>query len=109
MTIWPLAAIAVGASGLVSVLGNVLPRETTNMVAAARRGDRAEAIRLHQQLLPLMDALFLESNPVPLKAALKMLAWARTSCACPSHPHRRPPAPGWPRPYACPRTAPFLE
>ena len=68
-----LPAIAVGASGLVSVLGNVLPKETAAMVAAARRGDRAEAIRLHQQLLPLMDALFLESNPVPLKAALKLI------------------------------------
>lgn len=43
------------------------------MVAAARRGDRVGALRLHQQLLPLMDALFLESNPIPLKAALKML------------------------------------
>jgi 4-hydroxy-tetrahydrodipicolinate synthase len=68
-----LAAIAVGATGLVSVLGNVLPRETTAMVAAARQGNLQEAQRLHQQLLPLMDALFLESNPIPLKAALKLL------------------------------------
>jgi 4-hydroxy-tetrahydrodipicolinate synthase len=42
-------------------------------VAAARRGHAAEALRLHQQLLPLMDALFLESNPIPLKAALNLL------------------------------------
>jgi len=68
-----LAAIAVGASGLISVLGNALPRETAAMIAAARQGNAAEALRLHQQLLPLMDALFLESNPIPLKAALKML------------------------------------
>ncbi|GLH67626.1 4-hydroxy-tetrahydrodipicolinate synthase [Geothrix edaphica] len=68
-----VASIAVGASGLISVLGNALPRETAAMVAAARRGDRAGALRLHQQLLPLMDALFLESNPIPLKAALRML------------------------------------
>jgi 4-hydroxy-tetrahydrodipicolinate synthase len=68
-----LAAMAVGASGLVSVVGNVLPRETADMVAAARRGDRAEALRLFQQLLPLMDALFLESNPIPLKTALKLI------------------------------------
>jgi 4-hydroxy-tetrahydrodipicolinate synthase len=68
-----LAALAVGASGLVSVLGNVLPRETSAMVEAARAGRTAEALRLHQQLLPLMDALFLESNPIPLKAALAML------------------------------------
>ncbi|WP_026852398.1 4-hydroxy-tetrahydrodipicolinate synthase [Geothrix fermentans] len=68
-----LAALAVGASGLVSVLGNVLPRETSAMVEAARAGRTTEALRLHQQLLPLMDALFLESNPIPLKAALAML------------------------------------
>jgi 4-hydroxy-tetrahydrodipicolinate synthase len=68
-----LAAIAVGASGLVSVLGNVLPRETAAMISAALQGNGAEALRLHQQLLPLMDALFVESNPIPLKAALKLL------------------------------------
>ena len=42
-------------------------------IAAARQGNGAEALRLHQQLLPLMDALFFESNPIPLKAALKLL------------------------------------
>jgi 4-hydroxy-tetrahydrodipicolinate synthase len=68
-----LAALAVGATGLISVLGNVLPRETACMVAAARQGSGVEALRLHQQLLPLMDALFIESNPIPLKAALKLL------------------------------------
>jgi 4-hydroxy-tetrahydrodipicolinate synthase len=68
-----LAAIAVGAAGLVSVLANLLPGETAAMVAAARQGNRTEALRLHQQLLPLMDALFLESNPIPLKAGLKLL------------------------------------
>lgn len=68
-----LASMAVGAAGLVSVLGNALPRETAALVAAARNGNHEEALRLHQQLLPLMDALFLESNPIPLKAALQLL------------------------------------
>jgi len=68
-----VASIAVGASGLVSVLGNVLPRETARLVKLALDGRRAEAVALHQQLLPLMDALFLESNPIPLKAALELL------------------------------------
>ncbi|WP_306590732.1 4-hydroxy-tetrahydrodipicolinate synthase [Geothrix sp. 21YS21S-4] len=68
-----LASLAVGASGLISVLGNVLPRETAALVAAARKGDAAGALALHQRLLPLMDALFLESNPIPLKAALSLL------------------------------------
>ena len=68
-----VASLAVGAVGLVSVMGNALPRETAALVAAARGGHREEALRLHQQLLPLMDALFLESNPIPLKAALQLL------------------------------------
>ena len=67
-----LASIAVGASGLVSVLGNVLPRQTKEMVDLALAGERAAAIALHQALLPLMDALFLESNPIPTKAALAL-------------------------------------
>ena len=71
-----LPAIAVGASGLVSVLGNLLPAETKALVEAARRGDLPEAQRLHYKLLPLMDALFLESNPIPLKAGLRLMGIA---------------------------------
>lgn len=68
-----LASIAVGAEGLVSVLGNMVPKETKQLVDAARAGRRDEAIALNNRLLPLIDALFVESNPIPLKAGLKML------------------------------------
>jgi 4-hydroxy-tetrahydrodipicolinate synthase len=68
-----LPSIALGACGLVSVLGNLLPKETKQLVEAARSGRMEEAQRLHHQLLPLIDALFLESNPIPLKAGLKLL------------------------------------
>jgi 4-hydroxy-tetrahydrodipicolinate synthase len=81
-----LASLAVGATGLVSVLGNVLPGETAAMIAAARRGNTLEALRLHQQLLPLMDALFVESNPVPLKAALKLLGLGEDTVRLPLRP-----------------------
>ncbi len=81
-----LAAIAVGAVGLISVLGNAFPRETACMIAAARQGNGAEALRLHQQLLPLMDALFLESNPIPLKAALKLLGLGEDTVRLPLVP-----------------------
>jgi 4-hydroxy-tetrahydrodipicolinate synthase len=67
-----LAAIAVGAAGLVSVIGNVLPAETRRMVDLALAGRRQEAIAQFQALMPLMDALFLESNPIPTKAALAL-------------------------------------
>ncbi|MBK5257228.1 MAG: 4-hydroxy-tetrahydrodipicolinate synthase [Vicinamibacteria bacterium] len=68
-----LASIAVGASGLVSVLGNLVPKETKQLVDAARAGKRAEAVAINNRLLPLIDALFVESNPIPLKAGLKIL------------------------------------
>lgn len=67
-----LASLAVGATGLVSVLGNALPRATKRLVELGRAG-RPEAAALNAQLLPLMDALFLESNPIPLKALLQEL------------------------------------
>lgn len=66
-------SVAVGAVGLVSVLGNLLPRETKALVDAARAGDAGRARALHLALLPLMDALFVEPNPIPLKAGLELL------------------------------------
>ncbi len=81
-----VAAIAVGATGLISVLGNVLPKETAAMVAAALRGDRAEALRLNQRLLPLIDALFLESNPSPVKAVLAQLGFGGDGLRLPLTP-----------------------
>jgi 4-hydroxy-tetrahydrodipicolinate synthase len=62
--------ISVGACGVVSVASNVLPRETSDMVRAALAGDFATAGALHRRLYPLFRDLFLETNPVPVKAAL---------------------------------------
>jgi 4-hydroxy-tetrahydrodipicolinate synthase len=67
-----LPAIALGASGLISVIGNILPKETKALVQAALEGDILTSRAIHVRLLPVMDALFLESNPVPLKAALEL-------------------------------------
>jgi len=68
-----LPSIAVGAAGLVSVLGNALPHQTKALVSAALAGRREQAMSLHHRLLPLMDALFVESNPIPLKALMRHL------------------------------------
>ncbi len=68
-----LPAIAAGASGLVSVMGNLIPGETKAFVEAARRGDYGEARQWQARLLPLIEALFVESNPIPLKAGLVLL------------------------------------
>ena len=67
-----LPAIALGAEGLVSVAANLEPAAMRLLVDAARASRLSEARSVHAALLPLMDALFLESNPVPLKAALAL-------------------------------------
>ncbi len=63
--------ILLGAKGDISVTANVAPKAMHEMCAAALRGDREEADRLNQLLIPLHDKLFLEANPIPVKWALQ--------------------------------------
>src|SRR2546425_7435194 len=62
-----LPLLAIGGHGVVSVIANILPRETAEMVHAALEGDWKRARHLHYQLLPLAAASFLEKNPNPIK------------------------------------------
>jgi 4-hydroxy-tetrahydrodipicolinate synthase len=84
---YAFATIVHGGVGLVSVMGNVLPKETASLVEAARRGDVETARATHHRLLPLMDALFVESNPIPVKAALSLIGicepWLRLPLTAP--------------------------
>src|SRR5688572_12421813 len=66
-----LPLIAVGADGLVSVCSNEIPRETSRMVAKAIDGAYTAARKLHYQMLPLMEANFIESSPAPCKFVMK--------------------------------------
>ncbi|MEE8217696.1 MAG: 4-hydroxy-tetrahydrodipicolinate synthase [Vicinamibacteria bacterium] len=68
-----LPAMAVGARGLISVASNEAPAEMVRLVEAAEKGDFAAAREEHQRLLPLMLANFLESNPIPVKAAMAQM------------------------------------
>jgi 4-hydroxy-tetrahydrodipicolinate synthase len=65
-----LPFLAVGAEGVISVASNLCVREVGRMVRLARAGDFREAGRLHRRLYPVFKALFLESSPAPIKAAL---------------------------------------
>lgn len=67
------AFMATGADGVISVASNVAPREVSRMTAAALRGDFYRARELHFKLSPLFKACFVESNPIPAKAALSLL------------------------------------
>ena len=68
-----LPMMALGASGVISVVTNVMPREMHELVAAAMADDYARAREIHFKMLPLMRALFLESNPIPAKQALAFM------------------------------------
>ena len=68
-----LPFMAVGAQGVISVASNIIPREVAQMVSAFTRGDAKKASHLHAKFYPMFKDLFLETNPVPVKAALAML------------------------------------
>jgi len=67
-----LPLLAVGGRGVISVIANLLPRETSEMVHAALDGDFKRARELHQKLYPMAKAAFLETNPIPIKEAMAM-------------------------------------
>src|SRR5438477_4947641 len=68
-----LPFMSVGAQGVISVASNIIPRELGRMVRAYAASKPALALKLHEKYYPLFKDLFIESNPVPIKAALAML------------------------------------
>ena len=68
-----LPMMSVGAAGVVSVAANVVPADVSAMVNAWHAGKVEEARRLHYKMMPIFKALFIETNPIPVKTALKML------------------------------------
>ena len=69
-----LPLLSVGAEGVISVVGNLVPRDMIAMVKAFREGDCGTACQLHHTLFPLCrDLLSLATNPIPIKAAMKLL------------------------------------
>lgn len=65
--------LALGGKGVISVASNVVPKAMAEMCSAAMAGDWDRSRALHFQLLPLFDVLFVESNPIPVKAALELM------------------------------------
>ena len=70
---WTRPMIAAGGDGLVSVASNEVPRLMSDLVAQALQGDFDGARSIHNRLLPLLTGNFIESNPIPVKAAMKRM------------------------------------
>ncbi len=68
-----LPIMAVGGVGVISVVANIVPRDVADLVAAFRNGDIKKAQELHYKLLPLVRAMFIETNPIPVKTAMELV------------------------------------
>ena len=68
-----LPVLSIGGTGVISVVSNVVPKDVAAMVRAFLDGKPAEALTWHRKLLPLAKALFLETNPIPVKTAMGMM------------------------------------
>lgn len=75
--------LSLGGKGVISVLSNVAPKETHDMVASYLAGDVATALKLQLEAIELVDALFIEVNPIPVKTAMNMLGYKAGSLRMP--------------------------
>ncbi|MFO7891386.1 MAG: 4-hydroxy-tetrahydrodipicolinate synthase [bacterium] len=67
-----LSLLALGGDGVISVISNLIPAQVSRMIEAGLKGDFETARKMHYELLPLMKGAFVETNPVPIKAAMEM-------------------------------------
>lgn len=68
-----LPLMAIGGIGVISVVANIVPRDVANMVNEFRQGNIKKAEEIHYKLLPLTKAMFIETNPMPVKTAMGLL------------------------------------
>ena len=68
-----LPLLSIGGEGVISVAANIIPKDIVRMIAAFNAGKTKEAQEIHYKMLPLIKALFIETNPAPIKAAMGLL------------------------------------
>ena len=85
-----LPLLSVGGHGCISTTGNLVPEKMVALDQAWRNGDTALALTLHQEMMPLFDILFCETNPIPIKAALALMGWASDEIRLPLTPLTAP-------------------
>lgn len=78
-----LPLMAIGGEGIISVVANIIPKDVKAMVHAFGSGDIKEARRLHYKMLPLIKAVFIETNPIPIKTAMGLLGMCEPSLRLP--------------------------
>jgi 4-hydroxy-tetrahydrodipicolinate synthase len=81
-----LPLLSLGATGVISVIANILPRAMSELVRSYLQGSTERARRIHRDLFPLMRMLFVETNPIPMKAAMAHLGLCREEMRLPLTP-----------------------
>jgi 4-hydroxy-tetrahydrodipicolinate synthase len=81
-----LPLMSLGAQGVISVVANILPEAVAELCRAANAGRYDRALQLHLQMFPLIRALFLETNPIPVKSAMASLGLCQSDLRLPLTP-----------------------
>ncbi len=68
-----LPVLAIGGVGIISVVANIIPRDVADMCIAFEKGNVKKAEELHYMMLPLVKAMFIETNPIPVKTAMGLM------------------------------------
>jgi 4-hydroxy-tetrahydrodipicolinate synthase len=68
-----LPVLGIGGTGIISVVANIVPKDVADMVGAFEKGNLKKAQELHYKLLPLIKAVFIETNPIPVKTAMGLM------------------------------------
>jgi len=68
-----LPLLAIGGTGIISVVANIIPKDVADMVSEFEKGNIQQASKLHYKMLPLIKAIFIETNPIPVKTAMGLM------------------------------------
>jgi len=78
-----LPVLSIGGTGIISVVANIAPKDTADLVAEFEKGNIKKAREIHYKLLPLIKAVFIETNPIPVKTAMGLLGMCEPSLRLP--------------------------
>ena len=78
-----LPILAIGGTGVISVAANIVPKEIVQLIQAFENGDLKKAQNINLKLMPLIRALFLETNPIPVKTAVSLMGYCNASLRLP--------------------------
>ena len=78
-----LPVLAIGGTGVISVVANIVPRDVANLIEEFEKGNLKKAQTIHYKLLPLIKAMFIETNPIPVKTAMGLLKMCESTLRLP--------------------------